>query len=266
MDFEISLPKEAYDIAPIFITAPVSHSGTALLQRSLARSSNAICYGDNLFEEILSLLDWSISLIDEQKKRKDQADRELKSALDANPTVWMPDLAPPFNHHMSAIFSAIYNIPHAAALYAKECNKPVWGIIRSSVPAPLMTDLLSMFPNSKAIFVHRRPTDAAVEMLADNSLGSVKEMCNTWNHAMRGYLELKSDRILKVAFEEISAQPAEFATRLSEFCGVQGYPVDDRNSFKEAQTVRNSQLGDADLALIQAECVDMMSVYYPELG
>ncbi|MEQ8664790.1 MAG: sulfotransferase [Rhodospirillales bacterium] len=266
MDLEVTLPPTAQTISPIMITAPTSHGGTALLQRAICKSENAICYGDNLFEQILSIVDWSTSLIEQHRPRQALEEEALANALTRSPLKWMPDLAPEFRQHMSSIFSVIYNIPHLAEQFALEQDRAVWAMIRQEIPAPLMNDLLSMFPNGKAIIVHRNPFDTIADLLQDRPDSDVSSLCELWNMGMDGYLRFSDARALKLRYEDSTDDPAGFAEKVAEFTGIRGFPTSGIDAGNEAENEATHTLNDVRIGEIRTACADMLTVYYPELA
>lgn len=265
MDLEVTLPPTAQTISPIMITAPTSHAGTALLQRAICMSDNAICYGDNLFEQQLSIIDWATSLIEQHRPRQTLEEEALANALTRKPMKWMPDLAPEFRQHMSAIFSVIYNLPHSAEQYALDQERPVWAMIRQEIPSPLMSDLLSMYPNGKAIFIHRNPFDTVSDMLHDRPDTDVNATCELWNLAMEGYLRFSNERALKIRYEDSTDDPDGFAAKISEFTGINGLPASGIDAGNEAENEGAHPLDEAHVETIRTACADMLTVYYPEL-
>ena len=266
MDLEVTLPTTAQTISPIMITAPTSHSGTALLQRGICKSENAICYGDNMFEEMLSLIDWSTTLIEQHRPRQAMEDEALASAMTRTPAKWMPDVAPEFRQHMSSIFSVIYNIPHSAEQYAAEQGRPIWAMIRQEVPSLLMGDLLSMFPSGKAIFIHRNPFDTIADVLHDRPDEDVNALCELWNMSMDGYLRLNDPRTLKLRYEDATDDAAAFAENIADFTGIKGFPTSGIEAGNEAENDGAHTLDEAQVETIRTACADMLTVYYPELA
>ena len=181
MELEVTLPPSAEKISPIFITAPCNHAGGALLQRSVSASSNGFCYGDNIFDEVLSQIDWAFELIERHQRDKVQEQKVLENTLDGKPGTWMPELAPPHDIYMASLLSAIYNLPHTAQHFAHEQSRDIWMMARASVPATRMGDLLSIFPTSKGIFIHRNPLDIVRDTLTDKPGTNVTDICVMWN-------------------------------------------------------------------------------------
>jgi len=265
MDLEVTLPPSAQEISPILIVSPTSHAGTALLQRMMCQSSNGLCYGDNTFEELLSIVEWSTSLIDAHQGRQENEERVLAAALGRRPERWMPDLAPEFRIHMSSVFSTVYNLPHTAQAFAQENGYDVWGMIRGDMPAALLSDLLSVFPNGKAVLVHRNPFDTARDMLRDDPLADVNGLCNAWSLGMDGYLKTGHMRLAKLRYEDAVEDPGKFADAFSKAAGLNGLSADTVDAGDEASSGGDRELSDAERSMIAERCADMLAVYYPDL-
>ncbi len=266
MDLQVTLPPVAQSISPIMITAPTSHGGTALIQRVMCRGANGLCYGDNMFEQTLSIIDWATSLIDQHRERQDDEETALASALSGNPGKWLPDAAPEFRQHMSSIFSTVYNIPHLAEAFAKEQSRDVWAMIRSALPAPLMSDLLSIFPNGKAVIIHRNPFDTAADLLRDHPDVDLQAFAEEWTLGMNGYLRFGDERVLKLRYEDAIDDAAAFAGTLAGFTGLSGIGADEIDAGSEAELDGEISLNEDQRSVLASACADMLTVHYPELA
>lgn len=266
MDFELTLPPTAEAISPLMITAPASHSGTALLQRAINGSSNGLCYGDNLFEEVLSIFEWATTLIEQHRPRREMEDTAIQTILKGETGLWKPDAAPEFTQHMSAIFSVIYNIPHLADSFAKEQGRDTWGMIRAALPAPVLGDLLSVFPNGKAVFVYRHPIEIARDQLRDAPDIPLASICDAWNICMNGYLKFSNDRLLKLRYEDAVDDPAALLDKVASFASLEDMALGAFPAGSEAETESGRALSDAERETILSSCEDMLAVYYPDFG
>lgn len=266
MDFEVTLPPLAQTIQPVMIVSPTSHCGTAMLQRAMCCSGNAVCYGDNVFEELLSIVEWATSLIEAHHERREPAEESLAAALERKPKKWMPDLAPEFKLHMSSIFSTIYNIPHTAQQFATENGYDVWGMIRNDMPPPLLADLLSVFPSGKAILIHRNPFDAARDLLRDHPQADLTDFCKTWSLGMDGYLKIRHERLIKLRYEDAEMIADAFIEKLAAATGSTGMTAESLEAGSESETTSGRELTDNERNLIAINCANMLAVYYPDLS
>jgi len=266
MELEVTLPPSAEQIHPIFITSPCNYSGGALLQRSVCASTDGFCYGDNLFDEVLSQMDWAFELIDRHQAAKDHEQNTLENALSGSPATWMPDLAPSHEIYMASLMSGIYNLPHTAQHFAKQQDKNVWMMARAGVSAPRMNDLLALFPSSKAIFIHRNPLDVVRDALRDRPGTAINELCTNWNTMMREYLTFQSDRMLKLTYEYAQLDADAFTNTLQEFTGTTGLQGTVSDAGVEAELSSQYELSPDIEQQIKLQCGDMLAVYYPELA
>ncbi len=265
MDLEVTLPPNADKISPIFITAPINHGGAAMLQRAFCTGENSICYGDNLFDEVLSLIDWSVGLIERHQEHKEWENTILSRALEGDPAKWMPDLGPPSDLYAASLFSVVYNLPFTAQSFAEEQGKSVWSMARAGVISSRINDLMSMFPNSKSIFIYRNPLDVVRDSLRDQPHTNVREICEAWNVMMRDYLAFSSDRLLKVRYEDASSNTDEFLSELQDFTGASGLNPLIVNVTNEAESESDYEMGEDLKSLVQTQCGDMLAVHYPKL-
>lgn len=265
MELEVTLPTRASEIAPIFITSPCNHSGAALLQRAICATQSGICFGDNMFDEILSLVNWAIELIERHQTLKSAEAQVLEQALNNKPTKWMPELAPPFDLYTSSLFSVIYNLPYTAQQFANEKGFNIWALSRASVQATRINDLLSVFPNSTAIFIHRNPIDTARDRMRDDPATDIPALCHEWSTSMQGYLQSSSPKITKLRYEDAVNDTDRFVSTLETATGLSGFDVHDLTGGVEAETESSFELNEQQKNDIRAHCADMLAVYYPEL-
>lgn len=265
MDLEVTLPPNASMIAPLFVTAPCNHSGSAMLQRLLCTHEKGICFGDNLFDEVLSLIDWAVGLIERHQTTREPESHVLGQALAGTPARWMPELAPSFDLYMSSLFSVVYNLPYTTQEFAKDNARDVWGMARAGVPASRMGDLLSVFPMSKAIFIHRNPMDIIRDRKRDIPQTAITEVCAEWNLSMRDYLAASDDRLVKIRYEDAVADAATVRATIEGMTGLEGLSDDILSEGNEAELGAAVELADDEIAQIQKQCGDMLAVYYPEL-
>ena len=265
MEQKIILPSNADDILPTFITAPTNHSGGAMLQRAFCSAENSICYGDNMFDEVLSLIDWAVSLIERHNDQEEWETKYLEQVLERNPATWMPELGPQHDIYSASLISVVYNLPNVAQGYAEEQGRGVWMLSRAGVPSSRMNDLASIFPNSKSIFIHRNPIDLARDTLKDRPDSNVREVCEAWNTAMRDFLSYSSDRLLKVRYEDAIENTNGFIQSLEDFTGAKGINPAVITTGSESESDSDYEMGDDLTALVQSQCSDMLAVYYPEL-
>ncbi len=265
MELEIVLPTSAESISPIFITSPSNHSGGGLLQRSVCKTSNGFCFGDNLFDETLTLVDWAFGLIKRHQDAKERERQLLDLAIAGEPQTWMPELAMPYEMYMASLLSVIYNVPHTAQHYAKEQGRDIWMMARAGIPSDRLTDLLSIYPQSKAIFIYRNPLDTIRDALRDRPEISINDMCALWNDMMKGYLTIKSDRLLKLCYEDSLIRQDEFVNAVEEFTGLTGLQGNIINAGVEAELESDLELTDEQTNAIKNNCEDMLAVFYPEL-
>ena len=265
MVLSVNAPPGAHELSPTFITAPAPHNGTSLLQRLICTSEEGICYGDNLADEILSLVDWAMAMIQRHQEYTDQEADVLAKALDRTPNKWMPELAPAFDPYMSALFSVLYNLPQAAADFAKTEGREQWSVSKPGIPAQRASELLSLFPKARVIFIHRNPLSAFRDHLRDAPGANIEEFGKTWNTHCRDYLALSSDRVLKLRYEDAVESPEAFIQGLEAFTGCTISLPDDVQDKNEAESTTNTQITAEQKGLLQAYCSDMLSVYYPSL-
>lgn len=265
MDLEITLPPVAETIQPIFVTSPCNHSGGALLQRAVCESQNGFCYGDNLFDEMNSLVDWAVGLIERHQSRKDMEADILANALARTPARWMPELAPEFELYMSSLFSNIYNLPFTAQDFAARNDRTIWMTARASVPAARINDLLSIFPASKFIIIYRNPLDIVRDALRDRPETNIRELCEVWNSTMRDFLAIQLDRVLKIKYEDALDETEAFISKFEDFTNIQGLRNDTVSTSNEAETDSRYELGPDSRLLVKTICQDMLAVYYPDL-
>ncbi len=265
MDIEVKLPPVADTLSPIFVVSPCNHSGGALLQRAVCESENGFCYGDNLFDEITSLLDWSVGLLERHQKQKSIEEDVLKDALERAPSKWMPELAPEFDLYMASLFSSVFNLPFTAQDFAKQNGRDVWMVTRASVPAWRLNDLLSIFPKSKAIIIYRNPLDIVRDALRDRPETNIRDVCELWNASMKDFLSISIDRILKLKYEDATEQTEAFLSHLEDFTDIRGLRNDTIACDNEAETDSQYELGQDLKVLVQKNCEDMLAVYYPHL-
>jgi hypothetical protein len=265
MEQEITLPADAEKISPTFITAPANHCGGAMLQRAFCSGENSLCYGDNMMDEILSLVDWAINLIERHQEQEEWETNHLTRALGRDPATWMPELGPPHEIYTAALFSVVYNLPGTAQAYAQEQGRGVWQISRASLPSFRLNDLGNIFPGAKSIFIHRNPMDVARDTLRDHPDSNIREICDAWNDSMRDYLAFASDRLLKVRYEDAVEDTNKFVATLQDFTGATGINPAVLTTGTEAETDSDYEMGDDLKALVQSQCEDMLAVYYPEM-
>jgi len=265
MNLEVTLPPNASMIAPLFITAPCNHSGGAMLQRLICTHENGICFGDNLFDEVLSLIDWSVALIDRHQNTREPEAHVLAQAIAGKPARWMPELAPPFDLYTSSLFSVVYNLPYTTQEFARENGRDVWGMARAGVAASRIGDLLSVFPQSKAIFIYRNPMDVVRDRKRDMPQSVITEVCAEWNLSMRDYLAAPTDRLTKIRYEDTQSDSAKTQELLETITGLNGLSLDVLSEGNEAELESNLELTEQEVAQIQLQCADMLAVYYPEM-
>lgn len=265
MELEIILPPSAENISPIFITSPCNHSGGALLQRSICRSQNGFCYGDNLFDEVQTLIDWAFQLLNRHQEAKEREQKLLNQAMAGETQIWMPELAMPHETYMASLLSVIYNLPHTAQHYAQQQGRDVWMMARAGVPSDRMVDLLAVFPSSKSIFIHRNPLDVVRDALRDRPDTNINDICSLWNDMMRNYLTTKSDRLLKLCYEDALIHQDEFVTAVEDFTGVKGLQGNITNAGIEAELDSTLELSENQVSQVKNQCEDMLAVFYPEL-
>ncbi len=263
MDIEITLPTTAEKTFPIFITSPCNHSGGALLQRAVCASENAICFGDNFYDEIGSLVDWAGGLIDRHKKLKDSEENILKAALDRNPKTWMPELALPFNLYTGSLLSVVYNLPFTAQSYLEDIDRDIWMTSRASIPSERLDLLLSLFPKGKAIFIYRNPFDTVRDAMRDKPDSNIREICKMWNNMMADYLQFANDNLIKIRYEDALDNTEEFIATLEEFTDVKGLSKEILQVSSEAEMDSSFELNSDFKSLVEALCEDMLAVYYP---
>ena len=144
---------------------------------------------------------------------------------------------------------------------------------RAGVPATRMGDLLSIFPTSKGIFIHRNPLDIVRDTLTDRPGTNVTDICVMWNSMMSEYLTSSSDRLLKLCYEEAQIHPDAFANALEEFSGVKGiqgniirHQTCGIRGGSEAELDPPFELSAELERQIKIQCEDMLAVFYPELA
>ena len=265
MDIQITLPATAEKLFPIFITSPCNHSGGALLQRSVCQSENAICYGDNLLDEISSLVDWAGGLVERHESQRATEEKVLVATLDKKPMTWMPELAPPFDIYSATLLSVVYNLPLTAQNFASENGKDVWMISRASIPATRLDALISLFPKAKSIFIHRNPFDIIRDALRDSPKADLREICTTWNSLMREYLEYSNENLLKIRYEDASEQTDNFINTIENYTGSKGILTETVSTGDESETKSDYEISSDIRSLIEILCEDMLAVYYPNL-
>ncbi|MBT3858189.1 MAG: hypothetical protein HOF74_00005 [Gammaproteobacteria bacterium] len=265
MDIQITLPAIAEKLFPIFIASPCNHSGGALLQRAVCQSENSICYGDNMFDEIGSLVDWAGGLIERHENQKAMEEKVLIATLDMKPMTWMPELAPPFDIYTATLLSVVYNLPLTAQNFAKENAKDVWMVARANVQSVRMDALMSLFPKSKSIFIYRNPFDVIRDSLRDNQKADLREICSAWNGMMRDYLEYSNNDMVKIRYEDASEDTDNFIKKFEEFTGSKGMPVEILEATNEAETDSDYEISSDIRSLIEILCEDMLAVYYPNI-
>ena len=265
MELEVILPPTAEKIAPIFVTSPTNHSGGGLIQRTVCASTNGICFGDNLFDEFLSQIDWALELVERHQTAKDIEQSLLNNVLNGEVRTWMPELGLPLDLYTAALMSVIYNLPHTAQSYAKEESRSIWMVARASVAGTRLIDLLNLFPMAKMVIIHRNPLDIIRDALRDHPTLDISELCQTWNQYMRDYLDIKSDRVIKLHYEHAQSDVEGFSQALTSFTGIEGITEQLRNAGCEAELSSESELSETLVAQIQSNCTDMLSVYYPDL-
>jgi len=265
MELEVTLPTKAGEIAPIFITSPCNHSGGALLQRAICATQSGICFGDNMFDEILSLVDWAVELIDRHQKLRDTEAGVLDRVLSKNPATWMPELAPPFDLYTSSLFSVIYNLPYTAQQYANENGLSTWAMSRAGIRASRINDLLSIFPSSKAIFIYRNPLDIARDRMRDHPDTDIRELCHEWSTVMQEYLHTSSPKLTKLRYEDAVDDTGQFVSELGAVTGLTGFDDATLTGGVEAETESSFELDEQQKDEIRMLSADMLAVHYPDL-
>ncbi|MBT3558133.1 MAG: hypothetical protein HN644_08965 [Rhodospirillales bacterium] len=265
MDLEVILPADAEALTPILITSPNNCAGGAMLQRAFCTGENSIGFGDNLFDEIMSLVDWSFSLVERHQNQKDWEAEAITKALDRAPAPWMPELALPLDVYTASLMSVIYNLPFTLQSYASDLGREVWSISRAGIASSRMNDLGTVLPNSKMIFVYRNPLDVVQDFLRDSPDANVRDICDTWNTVMHDYLTYASDRLLKLRYEDATDDVDKFLTSLQDFTGAKGIDPAVVAVESESELGSDYTIGDDLKALVQRQCEDMLAVYYPEL-
>ncbi len=265
MELDVILPPKAETIAPITITSPGNHAGAAMLQSAICASDNAICYGDNFYDEISSLLDWAINLIERHQNIRSVEEKVLNAALEREPAKWMPELAPPYDLYTASIFSVVYNLPFTAQSFAQQNGRDIWAIARSNIRSSRMMDMISVFPRSHGIFIYRNPMNIVRDAICDNPDSDVANICDAWSATMRDYLSLSSEKVLKLRYEDASDTPDDVIQTIENFTGITGLRADIIARNNEAELLEADQLDDDMIASIKNKCADMLAVYYPEM-
>lgn len=266
MDFEVTLPPLAQSITPLMVTAPTHHAGTTLVQQAINTSRNGLCYGDNLFEELLSVIEWATSVIEAHHNSGNTSDDSLEAALARELDGWAPELAPSFSLHMSSVFSTIYNVPGTAQSFAEENGFDVWAMIRADMPVDLLVDLLGVFPGGKAIVLQRNPFDVAAATVAETPDTDLGLLCESWNLGMDGLLKVKHERMTPLKYEDAEADPAAFVTSLSALTGIADINVDRLAANLATARANVPPLAVDQRARIAGCCEDMLAAFYPELA
>lgn len=265
MDIEITLPATAEKLFPILITSPCNHSGGALLQRAVCQSDNAICFGDNMFDEVNSLVDWAGGLIERHETQLESEKKILSAALDRKSQTWMPELALPFDIYTRALLSVVYNLPFSAQDFASANGRDIWMMARASIPCERLDLLLSLFPKGKAIFIYRNPFDIVRDAMRDNPNANVREICKSWTTMMDEYLKFSHKSLMKIRYEDAIENTEEFITSLEKFTAVKGLSKDIIQVSCEAEIDSEFELNSDLTSIISTLCEDMLAVHYPTL-
>lgn len=265
MELEVTLPPNASMIAPVFITSPCNHSGGAKMQRLMCSHEKGICFGDNLFDEVLSLIDWAVGLIERHQMTREPELAVLEQTLAGTPARWMPELAPSFELYASSLFSVIYNLPYTTQEFAQQNGRDVWGMARAGIAASRMGDLLSVFPQSRGIFIYRNPIDVVRDRKRDVPDMGIAEICAEWNLSMRDYLAAPSERLTKIKYEDTVSDAATIRESLQEITGLGDLSLEILSEDNESELDAAVELTDADIAQIKQQCGDMLAVYYPDM-
>ncbi len=268
MSLTVSMPAHAREIAPLLVSSPIDGCGTGVVQRMMCGTGNGLCYGDNLFLEVLSTLDRAGEAVQYHAEHRETEARRLEQVLAGQTDNYMVDLAPAFDGYISALFSMVYNLPHYAQHYAREVGRPVWGMVLAAQSVQRLHDLLYCFPMSRVIYVLRNPYDAvASQRYAQQSPGSNSPivLAEQWATGVGAIRSLGEERVHVVRFEDLVNGTGTAA--LAAFAGLEG--LDDsaarQSGVGEPGALAQAILSPEEIATVKSTVGDVGQEFYPDV-
>lgn len=213
-------------LSPLIVTAPVERSGTTLVQRLICSSNNGICYGENLFVEVLDMLAYATAKIQYHAADRASEEKGLQSVLEGKADRWIPNLSPAHDDYLYAIISIFYVLPRFADQYSNSIGRPIWGMKRPSLSYGAVVQLLSLLPKAKVLYVYRDifacVRSAKARKFIENEDG-VAKMAEDWSHNLSAAIDKPDNGGLHlIRYEDLVAAPGREIARLERATGVRG--------------------------------------------
>ncbi|REE80352.1 sulfotransferase family protein [Lutibacter oceani] len=230
-------------ISPVLITSPCQRSGTTLLVRLLNSASNSLIYGENAANDIFFLVNQLTHRKLFLSIDKNQRDALLQSMLNGHLNQWIPDLLPNVDDYLESMEKAFLSHIQFFQEYAKKENRNVWGVKQPGWTGGNINVFRGCLPDSKVIYIYRDieaciKSAKGIQMI--NSFDEAKMFLQAYLESYNTVMQLpESDKLLKIAFNDIVEKPIEIISKIAAFTGAKGI---DQNILKIKV---NTYFGDA---------------------
>ena len=212
MATNVQLPRVASELKPLLVVAPTARSGTTLLQRLISSADNGICFGENLFGEMLQLSHYLKGQVQFHERYREAEVQGLAEVLAGNTARWMPDLSPEVESYKTALIRTFYVLPKYVQDYAADIGRPLWGMKRPSLHHQTLSLVMTLLPGARMIFIYRNILDCLRSAKARGFVKTPEDVvktCAEWRDNMAAVGRWADEkRLLLLRYEDLIEDPA----------------------------------------------------------
>lgn len=280
MTANINLPSAAADLTPILVSGPVARTGSTLLQRLICSAENGICYGENIFGEILETATAVMSRLQIHAQLQDSEKQALENVLGGRTDLWIPHLSPEYSGYMNAILSQFYVLPTHTQHYSSVIGRPHWGMKRPACDLSTLRMLRSLMPSARTVYIYRNIFDCIRSAKARQFVAStddIREMVLDWRNNIIDIEQADAeDKIILIKYEDLTANPESQLARLEKETGLRGIDrgvmavkvntwtgSDSGKGLAPDQYIPPAEIDEAERTLIRETAGDLLVRLYP---
>ena len=230
MAANVQLPRVASELNPILICAPTARSGTTLVQRLMCSADNGICFGENLFGEMLLISRYVKGQVQFHENYREAETTGLEAVLGGDTARWMPDLSPEIESYKTALIRTFYVLPKYAQDYAVDIERPVWGMKRPSLDYQSLSLIMTLLPGARMIYVYRNIIDCLRSAKARGFVKTnedVVKTCVEWRENMGAIGRWATEkRLLMLRYEDLVSDPAGIIPGVGRWVGLENIKLD----------------------------------------
>lgn len=218
-------PIALKEFIPLFISSPVTRSGTTLVQRLLTSAPNCLIYGEHCahdFKFYLNHIAHQNLFFQSQPGWRDQ---EISTVLAGDGDGWIPDLMPPLGGYLDRLAGSVYSILQYYPGFAIENGRYIWGAKLPGWPQQEIRFMRQAMPQLRVLFVYRDILPCLKSAKAAGLLpgrGEFEQYCRAWVENLSGYLGSGDPLQYTLRYEDLVARPLDYIPALEQFSGALG--------------------------------------------